>query len=76
MREGLKLAKERNWKKAIIKSDSEVAVHSCDIENHLDKTLISDCRRLVDELDADVIHMLTEGNLCVNILAKIGINQG
>ena len=76
MREGLKLAKDHNWHKVIIESDSKLAVnlvHPCDIKNHPDKTLISNCRRLMDELDADVIHTLRDGNWCANILAKMGI---
>ena len=30
----------------------------------------------MDELDADVIHTLKEGNRCADILAKMRINQG
>ena len=74
MREGLKLARDRNWQKVIIESDSEVAVdlvHPCDIENHPDKTLISDCRRLMVELDADVIHILREGNRCADMIETV-----
>ena len=79
IRAGLKLAKEKNWKRVIIESDSEVAVdlvHPCDVNNHPDKVLIMDSRKMMDELDADIIHTLREGNRCADILSKMGINQG
>lgn len=30
----------------------------------------------MDELVAEVIHTLREGNMCVDILVKMGFNQG
>lgn len=51
-------------------------IHPCDINNHPEKVLIQDCRNLMDEMEAIVIHTFREGNRCADILAKIGINQG
>ncbi|KAM7506927.1 hypothetical protein LguiA_017380 [Lonicera macranthoides] len=51
-------------------------MHPCDVENHSEKVLIQYYRNLMDEMDASVIHILREGNRCVDILPKMGINQG
>ncbi|KAM7472339.1 hypothetical protein LguiA_010522 [Lonicera macranthoides] len=79
IRRGLKLAKDRNWKGVIIESDSEDAldlIECGEIENHPDRIIIEDCCKMVKELEAVMKHALREGNMCADLLAKMGINQG
>ncbi|KAM7515774.1 hypothetical protein LguiA_005357 [Lonicera macranthoides] len=51
-------------------------VHPCNVDNHPNKMLIMASREMMEELDANIIHNLCEGNRCADILSKMGINQG
>lgn len=45
-----------------------------DVNNHPDKILIEDCRKLIEEMEATLTHTLREGNRCADLLGKMGIN--
>ena len=49
IKRGLKLAKDRGWKKVIIETDCETAlelIETGEIDNHPEKIIIEDCRML------------------------------
>lgn len=49
-----------------------VLFHPDNVDNHPNKMLIMDIRKMMEERDADIIHTLREGNRCVDILSKDG----
>ena len=62
-----------------METDSEQAlelIETGEIENHPAKIIVQDCRVLLRDLEAELIHSLREGNRCADMLAKVGINQG
>ncbi|KAM7487446.1 hypothetical protein LguiB_024930 [Lonicera macranthoides] len=80
IRYALKLCKERNWEGVPIESDCQTAVLLIqgeeDEENHPDRILIEDCRKLITEMNTAVSHIFREANRCADKLAKLGVNQG
>lgn len=59
IKRGLKLAKERGWKEPIIETNCETTVELIEmgeIDNHPEKIIIEDCRLLVNETEAEIIH--------------------
>ena len=79
LRQGLKLAKERQWEEVEVESDSLVAVELANgndnIANHPEKVLIEDCRRLKIGTHAVVKHIKREANRCADRMAKLGGTQ-
>ena len=76
---GRKLAKERGWKKPILETYYETAlqlIETGEKDNHAEKIIIKDCRVLVNETKAKIVHLLREGNRCADLLSKVGTNQG
>ena len=75
----MKLANERSWLEAIVETNSLTAVNlinNDEITNHLDKTLIVDCKRLKETMLLNLVHVLREENKCVDYLSKLGRTQG
>ncbi|KAM7504752.1 hypothetical protein LguiB_003656 [Lonicera macranthoides] len=58
MRQGLKLAKERDWEGMELESDSLTAVdivnNKDEVSNHPERNLIEDCRKLKAEVKARI----------------------
>ena len=75
----MKLAKERTWLEAIIETDSLTVVkliNKDEIDTHLDKTLIGDCKKLKEDMMLELLHVKREGNKCADYLSKLGRTQG
>ncbi|WMV49604.1 hypothetical protein MTR67_042989, partial [Solanum verrucosum] len=75
----LTVAKNFNLKNVIIETDScEVLMLTSKggaVDNHPDRDMIEECRRLLFELGISMMHTLREGNRCADHLAKLGRMQ-
>ena len=73
-RQALRLAKDKQWELVEIGSDSLVDVNLInkedDIENHPYRTYIADCRKLKNEANAIIYHILRETNRCTDKMAR------
>nr|GMD37695.1 LINE-type retrotransposon LIb DNA [Ipomoea batatas] len=76
LREGLRLAKTKGFRRVVLEMDSEsvVALLNGDLDDHeCYSTLIKDCRFLLDSFEQRRLqHILREGNKCADHLANIG----
>ncbi|KAH0717172.1 hypothetical protein KY285_013203 [Solanum tuberosum] len=76
---GLTLAKNFNMKNVIIDTDSHEALMLMStrgvVDNHPDRDVIEECRRILSELGISMMHTLREGNSCADHLAKLGRMQ-
>lgn len=82
LRDGLVLAKNLNIRKLLIEIDAQTVINVLKLHSiHLNSTgpysgLITDCRLLLQHFEkARIDHIHCEGNHCVNLLAKEGINN-
>ncbi|KAH0719726.1 hypothetical protein KY290_006458 [Solanum tuberosum] len=77
--DGLTVAKNFNLKNVIIETDSREALILMSkggaVDNHPDRDVIEECRRLLFELGISMMHTLREGNSCADHLAKLGRMQ-
>ncbi|KAH0696380.1 hypothetical protein KY290_013741 [Solanum tuberosum] len=66
-------------KNVIIETDSHEALKLMSnrgaIDNHPDRDVIEECRRILSELGISMMHTLREGNSCADHLAKLGRMQ-
>nr|GLL45961.1 uncharacterized protein LOC109163410 [Ipomoea trifida] len=76
LREGLRLAKTKGFRRVVLEMDSEsvVALLNGDLEDHgCYSTLVKDCRFLLDSFEQRTLqHILREGNKCADHLANMG----
>lgn len=78
VREAMCLIKSKGWTYAIVEVDSTNIVDLLkggDFEDHPLRTLVQDCKNIMDELKLSVNHTLREGNRCADAMAKLGVNQ-
>lgn len=71
----MKFANEKSWPKVIVKTDSLTTrnlINKEEIENHSDKTLIEDCKKLNGAIHLEFVHILCEGNKCADYIFKLG----
>ncbi|KAM7528509.1 hypothetical protein LguiB_031919 [Lonicera macranthoides] len=72
------LIKEKSWVGATVEVDSSNVIDLIKGENHEDhpqRILIRDCKKIIEEMDLQVSHTLREGNRCADAMAKLGVNQ-
>ena len=74
IRRVLLLCKERNWKGIQLESNYLNAVNFItgdEVEGptHSNQILIDDCKELIVETNASLVHILREANRCADILA-------
>ena len=65
IRNGLQHSKERDWRKDIIETDSQVTldlIEAGDVDNHPDRIIVQDCRAFEREMEANIVHTFREGN--------------
>ena len=63
---------------AIVEVDSTNVVNLLkrdDFDNHPLRTLIQDCKFIMDKFKLTIMHTLREDNMCADAMAKIGVNQ-
>ncbi|KAM7503559.1 hypothetical protein LguiB_002463 [Lonicera macranthoides] len=78
VREAMLLIKEKSWVGATVEVDSSNVIDLIKGENHDDhpqRILIRDCKKIIEEMDLQVSHTLREGNRCADAMAKLGVNQ-
>ena len=79
IRYALQLCEERNWEGISIETDCLTAVKliigDVNDDHHLDQVLIEDCRKMIKNLNTEMVHVLREGNKCADKLAKMGGEQ-
>ncbi|GLT60527.1 hypothetical protein SLA2020_412140 [Shorea laevis] len=78
IRDGLKLAIDRNISHLIVESNSSTAIFLLSedpSEFHPLSTLIFDCRDMLHQIShVKVVHMVWEANMAANAMAKVGHN--
>lgn len=78
IREGLKLAMDRNLKVIILETDSLTAsqlINDSSNDNHELNNIICDCRFMLRWLESEVKHIFREGNHCADLLASLNFQQ-
>ncbi|KAG5559267.1 hypothetical protein RHGRI_008980 [Rhododendron griersonianum] len=69
IREGLKLALDRNSKGILVETDSFLS------DKHVLNNIICDRRSMLSRLDSEVKHIYREGNSCADLLASLKFQQ-
>ncbi|KAI8534599.1 hypothetical protein RHMOL_Rhmol10G0102900 [Rhododendron molle] len=78
IREGLKLALDREWKGVLVETDSLVAsqlINGSLSDKHVLNNIICDYRSMLPRLDSEVKHIYREGNSCADLLAGLNFQQ-
>ncbi|GLU18716.1 hypothetical protein SLE2022_350000 [Rubroshorea leprosula] len=78
IRDGLRLAIDRNISHLIVESDFSTAIcllSEDPSESHPFSTLILDCRDMLQQIPhVKVVHVVREANMAVDAMAKVGHN--